>query len=105
MTIAEIIQTPPKGLSLVPVEGIEVRRACRNRSEALVQDHQSLANDVGNPGRQHPLPHQALNMRLPVPETKLEKAQIISPETGGWTLVGDLNLLHSLALKCYPAAV
>ncbi|MEP0943747.1 MAG: IS3 family transposase [Rhizobiaceae bacterium] len=31
----------------------------------------------------HTRPHQALNMRPPVPETILEKAQISGPETGG----------------------
>ncbi|WP_157966483.1 integrase core domain-containing protein, partial [Oceanibium sediminis] len=31
----------------------------------------------------HTRPHQALNMRPPVPETLLEKAQISGPDTGG----------------------
>ncbi len=31
----------------------------------------------------HTRPHQALNMRPPLPETTLEKAQISAPDTGG----------------------
>ncbi|WP_422394019.1 hypothetical protein [Pontivivens ytuae] len=31
----------------------------------------------------HTCPHQALNMRPPVPETLLEKAPISDPDTGG----------------------
>ncbi|MFQ6550291.1 integrase core domain-containing protein [Aestuariibius sp. 2305UL40-4] len=31
----------------------------------------------------HTRPHQALNMRTPVPQTILERAQISGPDTGG----------------------
>lgn len=52
----------------------------------------------------HTRPHQALNMRPPVPETILEKRQISGPNTGGWItgihprrLRGRLRLVNRLS--------